>query len=108
MEKFIKIIGARWFQFALIPLIVLVWFIATDPSGGADTMLRVQLWGQAFLVTGIAYLVAKAMLGKASSEDLYAKALDGNVGAGIAYTGVCLLRAFVLMALLLFFAQVQR
>jgi hypothetical protein len=105
----IKVIGSRWFQFAAIPAAVLVWFIATDPSGGADTALRVQLWLQAFLVTGLAYLVAKAMLGKASSEELYTKALnEGSTGAGVAYMGICLLRALVLIGLLLFFAQVQR
>lgn len=108
MQKLISHLGSRWFQFAAVPLVVLVWFVLTDPSGGADTMLRVQLWGQAFLVTGLAYLVAKALLGKASSETLYERALDGAVGAGVAYLGVCLLRAFVLMAFLLFFAQVQR
>ena len=48
------------------------------------------------------------MLGKASSEALYEKAMDGVVGAGVAYLGVCLLRALVLIGLLLFFAQVQR
>jgi hypothetical protein len=109
MEKLLKIIGARWFQFALIPAMVLMWFIVTDPSGGADTMLRVQLWAQALLVTGLAYLIAKAMLGKASSEALYEKALaEGCFGAGVAYLGICLLRALVLIGLLLFFAQVQR
>lgn len=109
MEKVLKIIGARWFQFALIPALVLVWFIVTDPSGGADTALRVQLWAQALLVTGLAYLIAKAMLGKASSEALYEKALiEGSFGAGVAYMGICLLRALVLIGLLLFFAQVQR
>lgn len=108
LEKVSKILGARWFQFALIPLVVLVWFLITDPSGGADTLLRVQLWGQAFLVTGLAYLIAKALLGKASSEDLYQKASEGIVSAGLAYLGVCLLRAFVLMALLIFFGLVQK
>lgn len=108
MKNLLSVIGARWFQFALIPALIFVWFWWTDPSGGADTMLRVQLWAQAFLVTGVAYLVAKAMLGRASSEDLYEQSIMGNYAAGIAYLGVCLLRAFVLMGLLLFFAQVQR
>lgn len=109
MEKVVKVIGARWFQFALIPALVLVWFIVTDPSGGADTALRVQLWAQALLVTGLSYLIAKAMLGKASSEALYERALnEGSTSAGVAYMGICLLRALVLIGLLLFFAQVQR
>lgn len=109
MQKFLSVIGSRWFQFALIPFIVLVWFVVTDPSGGADTALRVQLWAQALLVTGLAYLIAKAMLGKASSEALYEKALNNDsFGAGVAYMGICLLRALVLIGLLLFFAQVQR
>lgn len=108
MDNLIKVLGARWFQFALIPFVVFVWFWATDPSKGADTLLRVQLWGQAFIVTGFAYLIAKALLGKASSEELYARALEGNRAAGTAYLGVCLLRSSVLFALLLFFGLVQK
>lgn len=108
LHKFLAILGARWFQFVVIPLAVLGWFIETDPSGGADTMLRVQLWGQAFLVTGVSYLIAKALLGRASSEDLYEQSVKGNSAAGVAYLGVCLLRALVLIGLLMFFAQVQR
>ena len=108
LTKILTVLGARWVQFAVIPALVLAWFLATDPSGGADTLLRVQLWLQAFLVTGLAYLVAKSMLGRASSEALYSEAMSGNTGAGVAYLGVCLLRALVLIGLLLFFAQVQR
>lgn len=108
MSRLIDLVASRWFQFAALPLAVLAWFVWTDPSGGADTALRVQLWAQALLVTGLAYLVAKAMLGRASSEALYEAARGGNTGAGVAYLGVCLLRALVLVGLLLFFAQVQR
>lgn len=108
MSKLIDAFASRWFQFAGVPLAVLVWFVWTDPSGGADTALRVQLWAQALLVTGLAYLVAKAMLGRASSEALYEAARAGSTGAGVAYLGVCLLRGLVLLGLLLFFAQVQR
>lgn len=107
-NKILSFIGSRFVQFALIPLIVLAWFIVTDPSGGADTMLRVQLWAQALLVTGLAYLIAKAMLGKASSQALYENALAGVTAAGLAYIGVCLLRVGVLVGLLSFFSQVQR
>lgn len=107
-NKILNVIGSRWFQFALIPLVVLVWFVVTDPSGGADTLLRVQLWAQALMVTGLAYLIAKSMLGRASSELLYEQALIGVTAAGLAYIGVCLLRVGVLVGLLSFFAQVQR
>lgn len=108
MEKLIRTLGSRRFQFLALPLAILAWFLATDPSHGQDTLLRVQLWAQALLVTGLAYLVSKAILGASSSEALYNRALDGNTAAGIAYLGVCLLRALVLLGLLLFFAQVQR
>jgi hypothetical protein len=108
MKKALSILGARWFQFALIPLLVFVWFWWTDPSGGADTLLRAQLWAQAFCVTGVAYLISKAMLGSASSEDLYEQTIMGSYAAAIAYVGVCLLRAMVLWGLLSFFAQVQK
>jgi hypothetical protein len=108
MNKIINTLGSRWFQFLLIPFAVLAWFIWTDPSEGADTLLRIQLWMQALIVTGLSYLVAKAMLGKASSEELYDMAARGVVSAGLAYFGVCLLRGLVLFSLLIFFALVQR
>lgn len=101
-----RILGSRVTQFAVVPLAVLAWFLATDPSDGADTALRLQLWAQALLVTGLAYLVAKAMLGKASSETLYEKTLRGSHAAAIAYLGICLLRAIVLFGLLMFFGAV--
>lgn len=109
MKKFLSAINSRTAQFAIIPLLILVWFIWTDPSPGfADTLLRVQLWAQALLVTGVAYGIGKAILGSASSEDLYEQSIMGNYAAGIAYLGVCLLRGMVLCGLLLFFAQVQK
>lgn len=109
MKNFLSALLSRTSQFTIVPLLILVWFVWTDPSPHfADTLLRMQLWAQALLVTGVAYGIAKAMLGKASSEDLYEQTIMGNYAAGIAYMGVCLLRALVLIGLLLFFAQVQR
>jgi len=105
---FIKFFTSRFFQFLILPLLIVGWFILTDPSHGADTLLRLQLWAQALLVTGLAYALAKALLGKASSQDLYTEALKGNQAAGQAYLGVCLMRAVVLAGLLIFFAMSQR
>lgn len=108
MGKLVRVIGSRWFQFVLIPSLVFVWFLATDPSHGADTLLRLQLWGQAFIVTGFAYLISKALLGNNSSGALYHQIMEGNQAAGTAYLGVCLLRSIVLMGLLVFFGLVQK
>jgi len=106
-ELFCKFVSSRVFQFVLIPIFVFIWFFVTDPSEGADTLLRLQLWAQAFLITGFSYLASKALLGKASSEELYNKTLEGSISAGIAYLGVALLRAIVLFGLLIFFGAVQ-
>lgn len=108
MYRLTQTLSSRWLQFVVLPLMVLGWFVWTDPSEGADTLLRIQLWMQALLITGMAYLISKALLGATSSEDLYARASRGVVSAGIAYLGVCLLRVGVLFALLLFFALIQR
>jgi hypothetical protein len=104
---FCKLVSSRFFQFVVIPLFVLLWFLGTDPSEGADTLLRLQLWAQAFLITGFSYLASKALLGKAKSEELYEQVLKGNSAAGVAYAGVAVLRALVLVGLLLFFGAVQ-
>lgn len=104
-----RLLTSRWFQFTIIPITVLAWFLFTDPSDGADTLLRIQLWAQALLVTGVSYLISKAMLGEASSQRMYlAVVQQHSVAAAIAYLGICILRVGVLAALLVFFAQVQR
>jgi hypothetical protein len=108
MYKLIEVLSSRWLQFVALPLMVLGWFVWTDPSEGADTLLRIQLWMQALLITGMAYLISKALLGASSSEELYMRASGGVVSAGIAYLGVCLLRVGVLFGLLVFFALIQR
>ncbi len=108
MQSVTKILGSRTFQFAALPVVILVWFALTDPSHGADTLLRVQLLAQALLVTGFAYLISKAFTGSASSERLYMESLAGNQSAGLAYLGMCLLRGLVLLSLLVFFGMVQR
>jgi hypothetical protein len=104
-----RFLSSRWFQFFALPLLVLLWFIATDPSNGQDTLLRLQLWAQALLITGASYLIAKAMLGRSSSEALYDRVIQKNsYAAAIAYVGICILRGTVLLGLLLFFANIQR
>lgn len=103
-----KFVTSRFFQFVLLPMLVIGWFIFTDPSKGADTLLRIQLWAQALLVTGLAYTIAKALLGKASSEQLYDRIIAGDHAAALAYLGICLMRAVVLVGLLIFFAMLQR
>lgn len=105
MDKFLS---SRLFQFFLVPLLVLCWFVWTDPSGGADTLLRIQMWVQAFAITGFAYMIAKSLLGKASSQDLYEQVMKGSHAAAISYLGVCLLRAIVFFGLLLFFALLTK
>lgn len=108
MNKLATLLHSRLFNFVLLPLLVLAWFVITDPSHGADTVMRLQLWAQALLVTGLAYTIAKALLGSASSEELYIRCLGGNQACGLAYLGMCLLRALVLIGLLVFFAMLQR
>ena len=103
-----KFFTSRFFQFLILPLLVVAWFVWTDPSKGADTLMRVQIWAQAFLVTGLAYTIDKSLMGKASSEDLYDLVKQGNVAAGHAYLGKCLSRSIVLVGLLIFFAMQQR
>lgn len=98
-------LSSRLTQFILLPLLVLAWFAWSDPTqGAADTLLRIQLWAQAVLITGVAYLVAKSLSGRVSGESLARSAQHGSIAAAIAFAGLCLLRGVVLLALLLFFA----
>jgi len=103
-----KFFYSRAFHFILVPISVLIWFWLTDPSHGADTLLRLQLLAQTFLITGMAFLASKALMGTACSGDLYAASIRGSLAAGIAFAGMCILRGVVLAAMLMFFALVQR
>ena len=108
MKSFTKFLNTRLFHFVIIPIFVVIWYLWTDPSHGADTELRLQLLSQAFLITGMSFLASKALMGSACSGDLYTAAMGGNVAAGCAFVGMCLIRALVLAAMLIFFAMVQR
>lgn len=104
-----RALTSRWLQFLMLPLLVLAWFAWTDPSAGAaDTLLRVQLWAQALLITGVAYLVSKSLTGNVSGEGMGRAAMHGSIAAGLAFAGMCLLRGLVLLGLLLFFATTAR
>jgi hypothetical protein len=97
--------GARWLQFFVLPALVLAWLFDTDYAGGADTVLRLQVWGYGLLITVFAYGVGKALLDRVvDSKQLYAAVLEGNIGAAVVLAGVMLLRALVLIGLLMFFA----
>ena len=107
LAKLVYLLAGRWLQFVLLPLAVMAWFIATDPSpGGADTLLRVQLWAQAFAITGLAYLASKALAGRDISAEQAADTArkSANVGAGLVFVGLMLLRGLVFVGLLSFFA----
>ncbi len=105
LEWLTHALAARCVQFVLLPALVLIWFAWSDPSqGAADTLLRVQLWAQAVLITGVAYLVARGLSGRVRGEGLAEAAQRGSVSSGIAFAGLCVLRGLVLLGLLLFFA----
>jgi len=100
---------SRWTTMVILPAAVLLWFLLTDPSrDAADTLLRVQIWAQALLITGVAYALAKSLSGKTSGEELAAGAGRGCLASAVAFAGLMLLRGLVLFALLLFFALSAR
>jgi len=104
-----KALASRWTQFVALPLLVLAWFAWSDPSrGAADTLLRVQIWAQAILITGVAYLVARSLAGNVRGESLARQAEAGSIAAGVAFAGLCMLRGLVLLGLLLFFSSSVR
>lgn len=100
---------SRWSTMVILPAAVLLWFLLTDPTrDAADTLLRVQIWAQALLITGVAYAVAKSLSGKTSGEELAAGAGRGCLASAVAFAGLMLLRGLVLFSLLLFFALTAR
>lgn len=96
---------SRWTVFVLIPLAIAAWLALSVPGGLADLLLRLQIWGQAALATGAAYIISKALAGRVNGEDAANRALNNDsFSSGLVFLGLCIQRGAVFLGLVLFFA----
>jgi hypothetical protein len=90
--------GMRFWVMWVVAIAVLVWFGATDPDGGRETLQRVQWLAWLLVVTGLVYLVRRALHPEFRGGDLWAQVKRGNVAAGVAAAGLMILTGFLFLA----------
>lgn len=78
---------------------VLGWHLATDPSGGAETVVRLEWLLWALLAAAPAYLVRKGMHDYANGREVYRKAMESPTGAGLVFVGLCLLGGLLFLGI---------
>ena len=99
MREWVKTID--WFRKRNIILIggsllIVIFLFYTDPNGGALTQAFLQQLVTPIISVWFAYVARKALFDYIDMEDLYNKAKDNAIGAGIVFLGLCI----VLFALL--------
>lgn len=77
---------------------VVAWFWITDPDGGAETVARLQWLSWLLVVAGPGYLLRRALMDGARSNEAYKRAMESPVGAGLVFLGLCLLTGLLFLA----------
>lgn len=78
---------------------MLAWYLATDPDGGAETIARLQWLLWLVVISGPVYLLRRALMDGARSEEAYRAAMRSPMGAGLVFVGLCLLTGLLFLAL---------
>lgn len=71
-------------------LLVLLFLFFSDPNGGAMTAVFVGQLMTPVLAVWFSYLARTALFDYLDMEELYAKAKESAVGAGMIFIGVCI------------------
>jgi hypothetical protein len=80
-------------------VLVLLWYVLTDPNGGNETLSRLQWLAWFFVIPLPVYYIRKSLMQGANSRQFAAKALESPVGAGLVYLGLSLVTAALVLAL---------
>lgn len=76
---------------------VVLWFLGTDYSGGAETLVRLQVLTWGVLAIGLAHLGRKALHDYAEGRKVYQKAMESPTGAGLVFLGLCILAGLLFL-----------
>lgn len=94
-----KINLTRFVVMWLLAVLVVIWYWATDPDGGAETLARLQWLAWAVVAAGPAYLLRRALMDNARSISARRKAMETSLGAGLVFIGLCILTGMLFLAL---------
>jgi hypothetical protein len=89
---------ARFWIMWIAALAVVVWYYATDPDGGAETIARLQWLAWLVVLAGPVYLLRRALMDGARSNQAFRRAIDHPIGAGLVFLGLCLLTGLLFLA----------
>lgn len=90
--------GHRFWTLWIGALAVIGWHYLTDPEGGAETLVRLQWLAWIMVVAGPVYLLRRALMDGARSQEAYSRAMESPTGAGLVFIGLCLLTGMLFMA----------
>ena len=92
------ILKYRFWVMGVFLTAVLGWYFVTDPDGGAETMARIQWLVWLVVVSGPVYLLRRALMDGARSQEAYRQAMRSPMGAGLVFLGLCLLTGLLFLA----------
>ena len=72
-------------------ILALLYSYLTDPNGGALTVALLGQLATPILAVWFAYLARKALTDYVDLEEVFRKAKESTVGAGLVFLGICLL-----------------
>lgn len=81
-----------------IAILVILWYLITDPDGGAETVARIQHLAWVTVILGLVWIGRRVLNEKVKLAEVAAKALKDPVGAGLVYLGACIVMAALVVA----------
>lgn len=97
MLKLIK--GHRFWVMWAAALAVVLWFLATDPDGGAQIKTQLQTLLGAIVAAPVVYLLRRALMDRVRSWEAAKRAMESPIGAGLVFIGLCLLTGLLFLAI---------
>jgi hypothetical protein len=97
MKDFLK--TSRFWTLYVVAAVALVWYFATDPNGGLETLSRLQWLAWMAVIPLPVYWLRKGLLQGFDARRLLEAAQQSPTGAGLAILGICMVTASLVIAL---------
>lgn len=88
----------RFWVMWVISLAVMGWFLWDDPNGGNQLLEQMKAPIGLLAVAPLVYILRRAFAEAVRGKDLAEQIRAGNIAAGIAYTGLCILTGLLFLA----------